>query len=435
MWPAAPTYATLPTIFITNLSIGTAVAPLRAAVVPMSDPAIPSRKTRPIALLFSLVLAALALAGCHEPLYGEEAAQPSYSALGFDGHTWPRLDGETLTILDHGAFAAFDSAAAAFEELTGIHVVHMEAADTGSMLNRAILEAGDPSFDIIYGVDNILLKKALDEHIFAAYEPLGASSIDPAYLFFDADHDGWYATPVDHGYIGLNVDVDHASLADATIVDLFDVRHHADTFVTQDPRTSTPGLGFMLATIGTYGQATANNPYSWHDYWNDLFEGGVLVTADWSTAYMGHFSAAGEWVGESARDRAIVTSYTESPAYEGYFGMPPADLAAPMVVDSSTFHQIQTMAIARGTHNMAAAQAWIEFTLTDAFQVLAAPENAVYPVTTSAAAAASVAETYGDLDPEPGTFAPAAIPYETIGDNLERWIGEWVERCEAHDCA
>lgn len=384
-------------------------------------------------LLFSLVCVTVVLAGCHAPEGEGDAPQPSYAEMGFDGTNWPDLTGHTVTVLDHGAFVSFDSAAAAFEELTGAKVEHLEAADTGSMLNRAVLEKGDPSFDVLYGLDNILLQTAIDADILHPYTPLLGQHVLPSYVFFDARD--WPATPVDHGYIGLNVDTDHADLENADIVDLMDVRHNADTFVTSDPRTSTPGLGFMLATIATFGEPGPETVYSWHDYWNDLFEGGVLVTADWSTAYMAHFSAAGEWVGESARDKAIVTSYSESPAYEGFFGMPAEDLAEPITAPGSTFHQIQTMAIARGTDDLAAAQAWIEFTLTDAFQTLSAPENAVYPVTTSDAATQSVNDTYGDLDPEPGSFEPADLDYETIGANLERWIGEWVARCEAHDCA
>lgn len=325
----------------------------------------------------------------------------------------------TLTILDHGAFGAFDDAKARFEELTGAKVEHIEADDSGSALNRAAREKGDPSFDVIYGIDNVLWTKAVEEGVFHAYEPALATRIDPAYVFFEGT---WWATPVDHGYIGVNWDPVKLG---ANITSLDDVKAHAGQFVTQDPRTSTPGLGFLLATIATYGET------GWKDYWTDLFEGGVLVTSGWTEAYEQHFSAGYGADYGGAADKAIVTSYTESPAYEAFFGRPADALARPLVAPQSTFHQIQTMGIAKGTKELLAAQAWIEFTLTEDFQKLAAPGNAVYPVVSTV----STDDTYGDVDPAPGSFEPAQLDPATIGANLERWLREWTALCEAHDCA
>lgn len=364
-----------------------------------------------------LVLAVL-LAGCTIPPPAP-AAQEGYRALGFDGETWPRLDNVTITILDHGAFAAFEDAKRLFEARTGATVHHVEADDSGSMLNRAIREKGAPTFDVIYGVDNILWTRAAEAGVFEPYRPLLASRIAPEALFFEGE---WHATPVDQGFIGINVD--EARLG-ANIDSLDALRAHAGEFVTPDPRTSTPGLGFLLATIATYGED------GWQAYWSDLFEGGLLVTSGWTEAYEQRFSA-GYGVEYGGRgDKAVVTSYTSSPAYEAYFGRAEEALAMPLVAPSSTFHQIQTMGIAKGTRNLVAAQAWIEFTLTDEFQALAAPGNAVYPVVPSIDTDA----TYGEHDPEPGSFAPAALDAETIGANLPRWLREWTDLCERHDCA
>ncbi len=380
---------------------------------------------RVISIFILLALVAPALAGCVRD--NADSSSPSYVDMGFDGTTWPRLDGVTLTILDHGAFGAFDDAKAAFENLTGAKVEHVAADDTGSALNRAILEKGAPTFDIIYGIDNILYTRAVESDIFTPYKPLLADRIDPAYLFFDAQ-ETWHATPVDHGYIGINVDTAHPAMANITIDSLDDVRTHANLFVTQDPRTSTPGLGFLLATIATY---PAGASPSWQDYWKDLFANGVLITSGWTEAYENHFSGGyGADYGGRA-DKPIVTSYTESPAYEHFFGRAPEALATPLTAPSSTFHQIQTMGIAKGTKNLAAAQAWIEFSLTDAFQQLAAPGNAVYPVVASV----SVESTFGGVDPAPGSFTPAAFDAATLGANVERWISEWVDLCEAANCA
>jgi thiamine transport system substrate-binding protein len=381
-----------------------------------------------------LTISCLLLPGCALPgTDSSEADDASYASLGFDGSdttgrdpdAWPDLSGTTLTILDHGAFSAFGDAAAQFELLTGAKVEHIEADDTGSALNRAILDRGAPSADVIYGLDNVLLSRAEDAGILEPYTPRLADRVAPQYVFFPNLHDvAWPATPVDHGYIAINADLHHPDLEGVDIATLDDVRQHADHFVTEDPNTSSVGLGFLLATIGTYGEP------GWHAYWEDLFEGGVLVTSGWTEAYEQHFSGGyGPSIGGQG-DKAIVTSYTESPAYEAYYERPVDQLASVVTAPSSTFRQVQTMAILAGTPHRAAAQAWIEFTLTDFFQELAAPGNAVYPVVDSV----DVTPTYQGLDPEPGSFEPTVFSYRAVGDNLEGWLREWTDLCEAHDC-
>lgn len=399
----------------------------------MNSPSTPSNLSaaRPLRSIVSGILLVAMLAGCSQPDGSRDRDNQSYVSMGFDGRdvagrdpdAWPDLDGTTLTILDHGAFSAFGDAAALFENLTGAKVEHIEANDAGSALNRAILDRHAPSADVIYGIDNVLLARAEDVGILQPYRPVLAGRIQQAYLFFDADGQ-WPATPVDHGYIGINWDPGHAALRNSTIDSLDDVRNHAGLFVTEDPNTSSVGLGFLLATIATYGET------GWKPYWADLFDGDVLVTAGWTEAYEQHFSGGyGTDLGGKG-DKPIVSSYTESPAYEAFYGRPADRLAIPLTAPKSTFQQIQTMAILNGTDDLAAAQAWIEFTLTDAFQELAAPGNGVYPVVS----AVDVNATYGSIDPEPGTFTPAVFRYSDIGANLERWLAEWTALCEAHEC-
>ena len=66
--------------------------------------------------------------------------------------------------------------------------------------------------------------------------------------------------------------------------------------------------------------------------------------------------------------------------------------------------------------------------MTNFFQELAAPQDAVYPVVSSV----SVAGTYGGFDPIPGSFRDARLDYATITENLQRWLDEWTSVLEAH---
>lgn len=379
----------------------------------------------PKAILVLFVTAGAFLAGCTDDDAATPGGERGYADLGYRGldaagtdkSQWPDLRGEKVVVLDHGAFdAAFGPAKEAFEALTNGTVEHVAALDAGDALARAIRERGDPSFDVVYGIDNVLLSRAIAAGALMPYTPLLASRVNASYVFFGAASP-WPATPVDHGYIAVNVD----ARANLTIRNFYDLRAHADEFVTEDPRTSTPGLGFLLATVATFGEG--DGFYDWRDYWGDLFDGGVLVTSGWTEAYVQHFSggygapAAG---GNGLADRPIVTSYTTSPAYEQFYGA--TQLNQVLTAPNAVFHQIETMAIANGTRHLAAAQAWIEFTLTDRFQDLQAEYNAIYPVVDNR----DVARIYGHLDPRPGSFEEARFSYADLGANVERWVKEWT---------
>ena len=387
-------------------------------------PTRPTRTPAPVpapAPVIVLAVAAVfvALAGC---LSGGGAAAPDRD-LGFDGTTWPDLHGATVVVLDHGAFDyIFGPAKERFEALTNGTLEHIAAADTGDALNRAIRERDAPSFDVVYGLDNAYLTKAVRAGALQPYTPVLADRVLPQYVFFDATQP-WPATPADHGYIAVNLD----PRSNLTVRDLDDVLANAETFATQDPRTSSPGLGFLIATVATYPEGM---PYDWHDYWNDLFDGGVTVTADWTTAYTQHFTGGyGQYEAGFTGKKALVTSYTTSPAYELFYGAtePNALVLAP----KATFHQVETAALAAKPRELAAAQAFIEFVLTDGFQDLHAEYNAVYPVV----AGIDVSRVYNNTDPAPGSFKDASLGADYIGNNVERWVREWTDLYEAHQAS
>jgi thiamine transport system substrate-binding protein len=370
--------------------------------------------SRPFVALAAALLLTGALTGCTSEPLAPPRGGDSYMARGFDGATWPDLHGAKVRVLAYGAFtAAFDAAREAFENHTNGTAELLTAPDSGQVLERAIRERGDPSFDVVYGVDNVLLGRALREGVFETYHPLLASRLNASLVFAP----GWEATPVNHGYIGVNVD----PRENLSIQNLDDLRTHAGDFVTEDPRTSTPGLGFLLATVATYGDEQQAK-YDYLDYWNDLFRGGVLVTSDWTDAYENHFRGGyGQFEEGSKHDRAIVTSYTTSPAYEMYYNY--TELNANVLAPKATFHQIQTMGIANGTANRVAAEAWMEFALSDDFQELAANGEAIYP----AVEGVGTSSVYQGRDPAPGTFQDTGFSYQQIDRDIERWLAAWTD--------
>ncbi len=407
----------------------------------------PNRRQSVTTFAVALVLVAVtALAGCSGTFTTRQDPVKSYVEEGFagdvvgeDAEKWPDFNGTTITILDNGAFSyGCPPAAEQFEKLTGVKVTCENGGDAGTAIGKLKADAGSGTYDVLYGADNAMLWKA--EPYLVPYTPVNGVRVPQSALFWgDAPGKLWPATPVDQGYVGINWDTsayDPPGEAGASssplatpIDDLFAVRDNAHQFVTQCPSQSSPGLAFMLITISRFGEER-NVGYDWHEYWTALYANGVLVTKDWSTAYEGHFSRGYGVAYGGAADRAIVNSYTESPAYEVFADSFPAGTQAQVLLEpKSTFHQIQTMGIVKGTKHLAAAQAFLEYALTDHFQNLAAPADAVYPIVNGI----DVRSTYGGLDPTPGSFttANADLPYERIVNNLDRWYAEWSELAPA----
>ena len=78
-------------------------------------------------------------------------------------------DSETVVVLTHDSFAISEEVLQSFEELSGIAVEILRSGDAGQMVNQAILSKNHPLGDVLYGVDNTFLSRALEAEIFAAY--------------------------------------------------------------------------------------------------------------------------------------------------------------------------------------------------------------------------------------------------------------------------
>ena len=63
---------------------------------------------------------------------------------------------------------------------TGIAVEIFKAGDGGQMVNQAVLARDNPLADVMYGVDNTFLSRALASDIFLAYASPELANIDDA---------------------------------------------------------------------------------------------------------------------------------------------------------------------------------------------------------------------------------------------------------------
>jgi thiamine transport system substrate-binding protein len=313
-----------------------------------------------------------------------------------------------VVLVTHDSFAISNEVKRAFEEESGLKLRILKAGDAGEVVTRALLTAGNPEGDVLFGIDNNLLARALAGDVFDPYESPELAAVDPA-LVLDPEH---RVTPIDRGDVCLNVDrgwySSHGLAPPTNLVELTLPRYRGQ-LVVENPATSTPGLAFMLATIAEFGDR-------WQGYWRKLRANDVLVVDGWEDAYFARFSGAAGSHGK----RPTVVSYASSPPAE-VLGRRPQPTGAPTaVVESSCFRQIELAGVLRGARNEEGAHELVDFMLSKRFQEDIPLQMYVFPARTDATLPA-VFERFAVVPKH-----PLELPPEEIDANREQWVDEWT---------
>lgn len=322
---------------------------------------------------------------------------------------------DTVVLVTHDSFAASEAVLEAFETETGLRLEVLRAGDAGKMVNQAILSKNNPLGDVLYGVDNTFLSRALDGEIFEPYQSSALEYVDEAFL----PDDTYRVSPVDYGDVCLNYDVgyfeDHDLDLPTSLRDLTREQYES-LLVVQNPATSSPGLAFLLATVGVFG---TDGDYTYLEFWEDLRLNDVLVVDGWSDAYYGEFSAPGRDTGT----RPLVVSYASSPPAEVYFSEDPeAGAITGAIVDADTcFRQIEYVGALAGGSNPDGARLLVDFMLSEAFQEDLPLNMFVFPVR-EAVELPDVFAEYATIPEEPAAVDPADIE-----EHREEWIQAWTE--------
>ena len=314
---------------------------------------------------------------------------------------------DEIVLLTHESFALSEGTLESFTEQTGITVKVQTSGDAGTMINQAILTKDNPLADVLYGIDNTFLSRALDAGIFTPY---AAAEIESVSTLLRVEGD--VVTPIDFGDVCINYDIEGLETLGVpppeTLEDLL-LPAYKDLLVVEDPATSSPGLAFLMATIAAYPDGAE---YDWKSYWTDLFDNGAVVATDWSEAYYTRFTRSGG-------AQPLVVSYASSPPAEVFFGE--LSEAPTGVMTNGCFKQIEYAGILAGTEHESAAQKLIDFLLSVPVQEDIPLNMFVYPVNEQA--------TLPDVFADHTTFPDDSVVMEpgTIEENRERWIREWTE--------
>lgn len=310
-----------------------------------------------------------------------------------------------LRVLTHSAFAVPKPLLEKFEADSGVTLHISKSGDAGEMLNKLILTRAAPVADVVFGIDNTLVGKALAAQVLDSYKGPAASRASSVALPSPV-------VPVDYGYVSINYDkawfVKSKLALPKSLEDLTQARY-AKLLAVQNPATSSTGNAFMLATIGAMGEEKA---FGW---WARMRSNGLKVAKGWSEAYYTEFS-------QNGGAYPLVVSYATSPAAElfysnGKFTEPPT---GSLNLPGAVFRQVEGVALVKGGVARPAAEKFIEFMRSAAVQQGLQTEMWMYPVEAGVARADAMR-----FAPEPAAnSSPSA--QDMAGKGAD-WVARWTK--------
>ena len=291
-----------------------------------------------------------------------------------------------VTLLAYDSFTPAEGIFDAFEKQTGAKVKVVTGGDSGSLISKAILTAGNPEGDVLWGVDNTTLSRAEGARLLDSYEPVDEGDVCVNY------DKQWYAS--------------RGITPPASLDDLVKPVYRGQ-LVVQDPVNSSPGLAFLMASVAKYGDG-------WTQWWAQLKENKVRIAADWTAAYTVDFS------GSSGKGKyPLVVSYGSSPPAEVLYAATPIDEPPTGVIESTCFRQTEYVGVLRGTRNPGLARALVDYLLDVPFQESMPLSLFVFPVNPQA--------KLPDLFTKFAVRAasPLALDPDVIAESRDKWLDEW----------
>jgi thiamine transport system substrate-binding protein len=310
---------------------------------------------------------------------------------------------QTVQMITHESFVLSPSFVSDLRE-QGVDLQITSTGDAGTLTASAILAAGVPTADLLFGIDNTLAVRATGEGVFESYTSPEMVNVLPE---FAQETQGGYLTPIDFGDVCINSDDTWFEQNNAVIpTKLEQLPEIADLLVVEDPATSSPGLAFLLATVARFGE-------NWPAYWEALRDGGVAVAGSWTDAYYSQFTLSGG-------DRPLVVSYATSPAAEIVFAED-ATVTEPTtsVFVDSCYRQVEYAGVLAGAENPAGARIVIDALLSRKVQEDIPLNMFVYPVR----AEATLPAVFTDFTPVIPTSS--SLPPEQVNEELASLLDTW----------
>ncbi|OLQ89144.1 thiamine ABC transporter substrate binding subunit [Vibrio panuliri] len=302
----------------------------------------------------------------------------------------------TLTVYTYDSFAAdwgpAPAVKKAFEAQCDGCEVNFVALDDGvSILNRLRLENGKSKADIVLGLDNNLMAEAKKTGFLVEH------SVDTSSVTIPGGWQDKTFVPYDFSYFAFVYNTEKLANPPTSLKELVEQRDDLK-IIYQDPRTSTPGQGFMLWMKSVYGDDVAAA-------WQKIAQKTVTVTKGWSEAYSMFLEGEAD----------MVLSYTTSPAYHIIAEQDKRFAAANF--SEGHYTQVEVAAKVKGSQHPELADKFMQFILSDGFQSAMPTGNWMYPVTDIA-----LPQGYESL-----SVPTKALSFtsDEVAAQRKAWIREW----------
>ncbi|HRX37262.1 MAG TPA: thiamine ABC transporter substrate binding subunit [Aestuariivirga sp.] len=310
----------------------------------------------------------------------------------------PAAAKETLTIYTYDSFVADwgpgPKVKEAFEKDCDCTIEWVAPGDGVALLNRLKLEGDNTKADVVLGLDTNLTAEAARTGLF------GKHGLDLKLAKVPVPWVDEYFMPYDYAHFAVVYDSDVMKNPPASLDELVN-GDPSQKIVLEDPRTSTPGLGFLLWMKSVYGDKAA-------DAWKKLSGRVLTTTPGWSEAYA--LFTKGE--------APMVLSYTTSPAYHVIAENTERYKAAKF--SEGHYLQIEVAGLIDKSPERALAQKFLAFMMGPGFQDQIPTNNWMFPA----------GET---SEPLPAAFDALVKPDKTliyspleVDENRRAWIDEWL---------
>jgi len=308
-------------------------------------------------------------------------------------------DKPVLTIYTYSSFTADwgpgPGVKKAFEASCACEVDYVAVEDGAALLSRLQLEGKKTKADIVLGIDTNLTSEATQTGLFAPH------GMDLSGLKVPIAWNDPVFVPFDYGYFAIVYDKTKLPQPPASLADLIG-GDPSQKILLEDPRTSTPGLGFMLWIKEIYGDKAG-------DAWAKLKPRVLTVSKSWSEAY--DLFTKGE--------APMVLSYTTSPAYHIMEENTDKYMAAAFA--EGHYMQVEVAGRIAGSAHEDLAKQFLAFMVSPAFQNLIPTTNWMYPVTVPSAGLPPAFNTL--VQPAKSLlFAP-----DDVAAHRKAWIDEWLQ--------
>jgi len=307
---------------------------------------------------------------------------------------------ETLTVYTYESFIAEwgpgPKVKAAFEKECGCTLNWVSVTDGVAMLNRLKLEGASTEADVVLGLDTNLTAEAKATGLF------GPHGQDASALKLPIPWTDDTFLPYDYAHFAVVYDTEKLP-KDKAYASLKDLVEGApdQKLILEDPRTSTPGLGFLLWVKAVYGDKAA-------EAWAKLKPRILTTTPGWSEAY-GLFTKG---------EAPMVLSYTTSPAY--HIIAEKTERYQAMKFSEGHYLQVEVAGLIANSPEKALAQKFLAFMEGPGFQDAIPENNWMFPVGKTSA---PIAATFDQMVKPDKTFL---FTPEEVADNRRAWIDEWL---------